>query len=52
MLARSANIPDAGPIDGPVPGPRPRVDTVEAPDDQELEEFRLWAVTTPTPTAR
>ncbi len=49
MLARSANIPDAGRIGAEAPGPRPTVATVVAPDDDETERYRLWAVSAPTP---
>ena len=49
VLARSANIADAEPIGDPVTGARPRVATVEAPDDDESEQYRLWSTTTPTP---
>ena len=49
VLARSANIPDAGRIGTEAPGPRPTVATVVAPDDDETEHYRLWAVAAPTP---
>ena len=49
VLARSANIPDAGRIGAAAPGPRPTVATVDAPDDDETERYRLWAVSAPTP---
>jgi len=49
VLARSANIPDARPIAPGAPGTRPTVATVTAPDDDETERYRLWAVSTPTP---
>jgi len=49
VLARSSNIPDAGRIGTASPGPRPTVATVTAPDDDETERYRLWAVSAPTP---
>ena len=49
VLARSANIPDADRIGTAAAGPRPTVATVDAPDDDETERYRLWAVSAPTP---
>ena len=49
VLARSANIPGAGPIGDVAPGARPRVATVEAPDDGETERYRLWSMSAPAP---
>ena len=49
VLARSANIPDADRIGIEAPGPRPSVAIVDAPDDDETERYRLWAVATSTP---
>ncbi|MET1060662.1 MAG: ATP-binding protein [Nocardioides sp.] len=49
VLARSSNIRDADRIGPEAPGPRPVVATVDAPDDQEIERYRLWAVSAPTP---
>jgi signal transduction histidine kinase len=44
VLARSANIDRAGPIADARPGTEPEVSTVVAPDDDETERYRLWAV--------
>jgi signal transduction histidine kinase len=49
VLARSSNIPDAGRIGAEAPGAQPSVTTVTAPDDDETERYRLWAVSAPTP---
>ena len=47
VLARSANIPRAGPIADAHPE-EPAVSSVTAPDDDETEHYRLWATTAET----
>ena len=52
VLAASANITDAGPIADLHPGEDPAVDSVVAPDDDETEHYRLWAMSAAGPDGR
>jgi signal transduction histidine kinase len=52
VLAASANITHAGPIADLRPGTDPEVGSVVAPDDDETEHYRLWAMTAAGPDGR
>ena len=52
VLAASANITDAGPIADLHAGEDPAVDSVVAPDDDETEHYRLWAMSAAGPDGR
>lgn len=50
VLAASPNLGDAGPISGEEPaGDEPEVLVIEAPDDDETETYRVWALSAEGP---
>jgi signal transduction histidine kinase len=52
VVAASANVDGAGPVSDLDPGTSYAVRTVDAPDDDETETYRLWAAAADTPDGR